>query len=230
MCRCIRAGNLLVLRDGRLGFIDFGIVGKMSPVTFQALEAFLMSTMAADYVTMARALITMGVTQEAVVVEVRPVFMDMPGQYHTQPLDSVCQIITAAQLHSEAAQQCMNRLLCDMFWNIDQAWTCGLHQSVALMQDFAADLRKLFAEADALDMGPLMQPGVDPQAAAASMASDARVNNLLLQVRLIADTHMCNASSVGRGSHSGILFRLFGLTCLASCSDWHLLLPQYASR
>jgi len=66
------AGNLLVLKDGRLGFIDFGIVGKISPVTFQAMEAFLMSTMTADYNTMARALITMGVTQEQVVIEVKP--------------------------------------------------------------------------------------------------------------------------------------------------------------
>ena len=41
-------GNLLVLRDGRVGFIDFGIVGKISPVTFQAMEAFLMSTMTAE--------------------------------------------------------------------------------------------------------------------------------------------------------------------------------------
>lgn len=51
-----------------------------------------------------------------------------------------------------------------------------------LVQDFAEDLRKLFTEADALDMGPLMQPGVDPQAAAARMASDSGVNDLLLQV------------------------------------------------
>ena len=59
-----------MLRDGRVGFIDFGIVGKISPLTFQALQAFLVSSMSADYDTMARALITMGVTQEAVVVEV----------------------------------------------------------------------------------------------------------------------------------------------------------------
>ncbi len=63
-------GNLLVLKDGRVGFIDFGIVGKISPVTFQAMEAFVMSTMTADYNTMARALITMGVTQDEVVIEV----------------------------------------------------------------------------------------------------------------------------------------------------------------
>ena len=31
-------------------------------------------------------------------------------------------------------------------------------------------------------MGELMQPGTDPQAAAASMASDAGVNKLMLQV------------------------------------------------
>ena len=65
------AGNLLVLKDGRVGFIDFGIVGRISPLTFQAMEAFLMSTMTADYDTMARALITMGVTQDKVVVNVR---------------------------------------------------------------------------------------------------------------------------------------------------------------
>ena len=66
------AGNLLVLRDGRVGFIDFGIVGKISPLTFQALQAFLVSSMSADYDTMAKALITMGVTEETVIVEVRP--------------------------------------------------------------------------------------------------------------------------------------------------------------
>ena len=87
-----------MLRDGRLGFIDFGIVGKISPVTFQALEAFLMSTMAADYNTMARALITMGVTQEEVVVEVRPVCTDMAGQQHTIPLASVCHHSSTASL------------------------------------------------------------------------------------------------------------------------------------
>lgn len=67
---CFYAGNLLVLRDGRVGFIDFGIVGKISPLTFQALQAFLVSSMSADYDTMAKALITMGVTEETVIVEV----------------------------------------------------------------------------------------------------------------------------------------------------------------
>ena len=34
----LHAGNLLVLDDGRIGFIDFGIVGKLSPKVWGALE------------------------------------------------------------------------------------------------------------------------------------------------------------------------------------------------
>jgi hypothetical protein len=33
------AGNLLVLQDGRIGFIDFGIVGKIPPTTWLALQS-----------------------------------------------------------------------------------------------------------------------------------------------------------------------------------------------
>lgn len=57
-----------------------------------------------------------------------------------------------------------------------------MNSCLVLLQDFAEDLRTLFAQADALDMGPLMQPGGNPQAAAADMATDAGVNKLLLQV------------------------------------------------
>eukprot|EP00891_Asterochloris_glomerata_P001329 jgi/Astpho2/1329/e_gw1.00024.15.1_t len=62
----VHAGNLLVLRDGRIGFIDFGIVGSINPVTWTAVESFLTSTMTADFDTMARALVTMGVTEATV--------------------------------------------------------------------------------------------------------------------------------------------------------------------
>lgn len=60
-------------------------------------------------------------------------------------------------------------------------------------QEFARDLRALFVDVDALDMGPLMRPGADIQAAAASMASDAGVNSLLLRVCLAATLVLCCA-------------------------------------
>ncbi|GLI63614.1 hypothetical protein VaNZ11_006625 [Volvox africanus] len=56
----VHAGNLLVLSDGRVGFIDFGIVGRISPVTWRAVEILISSMALADYETMARALATIG--------------------------------------------------------------------------------------------------------------------------------------------------------------------------
>ena len=64
------AGNLLVLRDGRVGFIDFGIVGSISPATWRAMETLMTSSSTSDYLTMARALATMGATRDLVDVEV----------------------------------------------------------------------------------------------------------------------------------------------------------------
>ncbi|KAG1666892.1 hypothetical protein FOA52_013525 [Chlamydomonas sp. UWO 241] len=62
----VHAGNLLALSDGRVGFIDFGIVGSISPVTWKALEALATSLATADYETMARALATIGACDENV--------------------------------------------------------------------------------------------------------------------------------------------------------------------
>lgn len=62
-------GNLLVLPDGKVGFIDFGIVGRISPTTWKAIEALLASVNSEDYTTMAKALATMGATDEAVNIE-----------------------------------------------------------------------------------------------------------------------------------------------------------------
>ena len=67
----VHAGNLLVMRDGRVAFLDFGIVGSISPTTWQALQALMESSSTADYSTMAKAMATLGVTKQAVDVEVR---------------------------------------------------------------------------------------------------------------------------------------------------------------
>ena len=74
---CRHAGNLLVLQDqegrpnGRVGFIDFGIVGRVTPVTWKALDALLTATATRDFETMARALATVGATDTDVDVKVR---------------------------------------------------------------------------------------------------------------------------------------------------------------
>ncbi|GJN24980.1 hypothetical protein PR202_gb12760 [Eleusine coracana subsp. coracana] len=58
----VHAGNLWLLRDGRVGFIDFGIVGRISPRTWAAMEVFLASFATEDYDAMASALSEMGAT------------------------------------------------------------------------------------------------------------------------------------------------------------------------
>lgn len=62
----VHAGNLLVLNDGRVGFIDFGIVGRISPGTWVAVQIFLSSVGSGDYRAMALALTQMGAADEVV--------------------------------------------------------------------------------------------------------------------------------------------------------------------
>jgi aarF domain-containing kinase len=58
----VHAGNLLVLQDGRIAFIDFGIVGKISPKTWQALEGIIQGFAENDFELMASALVRLGAT------------------------------------------------------------------------------------------------------------------------------------------------------------------------
>merc|ERR1712151_1040998 len=58
----VHAGNLLLLRDGRVGFLDFGIVGRIRPETWRAVQSFLLSVQALDFETMASSLAIMGAT------------------------------------------------------------------------------------------------------------------------------------------------------------------------
>jgi len=59
----VHAGNLLVLEDGRVGFIDFGIVGRVSPKTFNAVNELSAALALGDYEGMALALCNMGATE-----------------------------------------------------------------------------------------------------------------------------------------------------------------------
>ena len=65
----VHAGNLMVLKDGRVGFIDFGIVGHIRKETWQALIDFMQGRAAGDYQLMAKCMLIIGVTSEKVVVD-----------------------------------------------------------------------------------------------------------------------------------------------------------------
>ncbi len=64
----VHAGNLMVLENGKIGFIDFGIVGRINPGTWEAVSDFISAIMIGDFDGMADAMIRIGVTDKSVIV------------------------------------------------------------------------------------------------------------------------------------------------------------------
>lgn len=62
----LHAGNLLVLDDGRIGFIDFGIVGRIDPAIWAGLEGFVAGLQSRDAGAIARSLMRIGATDGTV--------------------------------------------------------------------------------------------------------------------------------------------------------------------
>ncbi|TGK06275.1 AarF/ABC1/UbiB kinase family protein [Leptospira fletcheri] len=62
----VHAGNLMILRDGTVGFIDFGIVGRISPKIWEGLMIFLEGLATNRPERIAKGLIRMDSTAEGV--------------------------------------------------------------------------------------------------------------------------------------------------------------------
>jgi len=65
----VHAGNLMVLESGKIGFIDFGIVGQISPGTWEAVSDFISSIMIGNFEGMADSMVRIGVTSHDVNVD-----------------------------------------------------------------------------------------------------------------------------------------------------------------
>ncbi|KAJ8764083.1 hypothetical protein K2173_004984 [Erythroxylum novogranatense] len=98
----VHAGNLWLLRDGRIGFLDFGIVGRISPKTWAAMEVFLASIATEEYESMASALVEMGATNKD--VDARAFARDLEKIFSSiQELDSEIVVATAQNENTNAA-------------------------------------------------------------------------------------------------------------------------------
>jgi predicted unusual protein kinase regulating ubiquinone biosynthesis (AarF/ABC1/UbiB family) len=62
----LHSGNLLLLNDGRVGFIDFGMVGRIQPEAWQAIFSLFMAISEQNYELMAQSMISVGITREVV--------------------------------------------------------------------------------------------------------------------------------------------------------------------
>ena len=65
----VHAGNLMLLRDGRIGFIDFGIVGRIKRTTWEAMAGFFDAIGRGDTRAMAKGMAEIGMTREKVDVD-----------------------------------------------------------------------------------------------------------------------------------------------------------------
>ncbi|XP_050387482.1 LOW QUALITY PROTEIN: uncharacterized aarF domain-containing protein kinase At5g05200, chloroplastic [Argentina anserina] len=92
----VHAGNLWLLRDGRVGFLDFGIVGRIDPQTWAAMESFLASIALEEYELMASALIQMGATDTN--VDAKAFASDLEKMFSSmKELDTEIVIATARE-------------------------------------------------------------------------------------------------------------------------------------
>lgn len=62
----LHAGNVMMLDDGRIGFIDFGIVGRISADTWASLLSLIATVPTRDFDAIAKALAGIGATNQTV--------------------------------------------------------------------------------------------------------------------------------------------------------------------
>ncbi|HQV26182.1 MAG TPA: AarF/UbiB family protein [Acinetobacter sp.] len=66
----LHAGNLMLLEDGRIGFIDFGIVGQLKQEVWTACMAFMDALQHTNYTAMAENMLKMGMTHTEINTQV----------------------------------------------------------------------------------------------------------------------------------------------------------------
>lgn len=104
----VHAGNLMVLTDGRVGFIDFGIVGRIKPDTWQAVSDFISAVMVGHFEGMADAMARIGITREA--VDVNALADDLRRLY--QQMDRM--VPDAVPYQPDQTEDEVNNILLDM--------------------------------------------------------------------------------------------------------------------
>jgi predicted unusual protein kinase regulating ubiquinone biosynthesis (AarF/ABC1/UbiB family) len=103
----VHAGNLMVLDDGRIGFIDFGIVGRIAPDTWSAMATLLDAIPAADYGRIAEAMMRIGITKEQ--VDVAALSRDLEALF-----ERVDTLGAEEALRNPGGDNPINRFLLDM--------------------------------------------------------------------------------------------------------------------
>lgn len=103
----VHAGNLMVLEDGRVAFIDFGIVGRISKKTWGGIQGLMESMETRNFDNMADSLIDIGATdgpvdRKSFAADLKKVFTGMEN------------LERLARKNEDVEEQEINRLLIDI--------------------------------------------------------------------------------------------------------------------
>lgn len=78
----LHSGNMMLFEDGRVGFIDFGMVGRVSPETWQAMFSLFKGLSDQDYALVAHSMLAVGMTrknidEQQLTHDIKHVFLSM---------------------------------------------------------------------------------------------------------------------------------------------------------
>jgi aarF domain-containing kinase len=62
----LHSGNMMLFEDGRVGFIDFGMVGRVSPESWQAMFSLFKGLSDQDYDLVAHSMLAVGMTRKTI--------------------------------------------------------------------------------------------------------------------------------------------------------------------
>lgn len=109
----LHAGNLMLLSDGRIGFIDFGIVGVLKADSWHACIGMLQALQVHDYDAMAEHMIDMGMTHERERINPRQLSADL-HKVMQQLLAQDQQLNEIKTINPERQVEDLNKMMLEM--------------------------------------------------------------------------------------------------------------------
>lgn len=125
----LHAGNLMLLTDGRIGFLDFGIVGQIHARTWQACLGMMNAMQYQDYELMARHMVDMGMTHQAEQVNIKRLAMDLQTLIKAFKAMENAKIKTVNEVNLDSLNE-VNRMMLEIA-------EIGKRHGIRLPRDFA---------------------------------------------------------------------------------------------
>jgi predicted unusual protein kinase regulating ubiquinone biosynthesis (AarF/ABC1/UbiB family) len=141
----VHAGNLMLLEDGRIGFIDFGIVGRIRREAWDAMAHFFDAIGRGDHQAMAESMAVIGMTREK--VDVQALARDIK-----QFQDQLLHVDPASLLEGQRNEREVNRLMTSLIRIGEQHGIRFPREFALLLKQFLYFDRYVQALAPELDM------------------------------------------------------------------------------